>query len=64
LELLQKVNKETLDAVFAAITETETKPVNFITINASIRNPVINYLIDSVFKKTTEQVQMVKKFNQ
>jgi GNAT superfamily N-acetyltransferase len=63
-ELLQKVNKETLDAVFAAITETETKPVNFITINASIRNPVINYLIDSVFKKTTEQVQMVKKFNQ
>jgi ribosomal protein S18 acetylase RimI-like enzyme len=64
LELLQKVKKETLDAVFAAITETETKPVNFITINASIRNPVINYLMDSDFKKTTEQVQMVKKFNQ
>ncbi|WP_312476119.1 GNAT family N-acetyltransferase [Neobacillus sp.] len=59
-ELFGEVTEESIQAVFAAISEGERNPVCFITINASLSNPVIQYLLDHGFKKTTEQVQMVK----
>ncbi|CAH2712937.1 hypothetical protein BACCIP111895_00070 [Neobacillus rhizosphaerae] len=60
-ELFCEVTEESIQAVFASISEGERNPVCFITINASLSNPVIQYLMDHGFKKTTEQVQMVKK---
>jgi GNAT superfamily N-acetyltransferase len=60
VELLGEVTDERLQAVFSAITEQQTHPVSFMTVNASQSNPVIQYLMDQGFKKTTEQVQMVK----
>ncbi|MGG3563631.1 GNAT family N-acetyltransferase [Neobacillus rhizosphaerae] len=60
VEMLGEVTDETFQAVFAAITEQQTHPVSFMTVNASQSNPVIQYLFEQGFKKTTEQVQMVK----
>ena len=62
VELLGEVTEETLKAVFTAITEQQTHPVSFMTVNASQSNSVIQYLLEQGFKKTTEQVQMMKTF--
>ncbi|WML56340.1 GNAT family N-acetyltransferase [Neobacillus sp. PS2-9] len=60
VELVGEVTDETLQAVFSAITEQQNHPVSFMTVNASQSNPVIQYLLEQGFKKTTEQVLMVK----
>nr|WP_263327495.1 GNAT family N-acetyltransferase [Neobacillus sp. Marseille-Q6967] len=62
LELLE-VNADLMKAIFAAMTQEESRMVNFTTVNASLSNPAIKYLVENGFKKTTEQVQMVKCFN-
>jgi predicted acetyltransferase len=64
LELFDEVNEETIKAIFTSISGEQHKPVNFMTINASLSNPVIPLLLDLGFEKKTEQVQMVKKLNQ
>ncbi|WP_374725373.1 GNAT family N-acetyltransferase [Neobacillus drentensis] len=61
LELFDEVNEETIKAIFTSISEEQNKPVNFMTINASLSNPVIPLLLDLGFEKKTEQVQMVKQ---
>lgn len=61
VELMGEVTEETLQPVLSAITEQQTHPVSFMTVNASKSNPVIQYLLGRGFKITTEQVQMVKK---
>ncbi|MEH7356520.1 GNAT family N-acetyltransferase [Neobacillus drentensis] len=61
LELCGEVSEEIIQAVFSSISEGKSSPINFITINGSISNPVIQYLLNHGFKVTTEQVQMVKK---
>ncbi|WP_413300431.1 GNAT family N-acetyltransferase [Bacillus sp. 1P10SD] len=60
VELLGEVTDETVQAVFSAITEHQIHPISYMTVNASQSNPVIQYLLEQGFKKTTEQVQMVK----
>lgn len=60
-ELCGEVSEEIIQAVFSSISEGESSPINFITINGSLSNPVIQYLLNHGFKVTTEQVHMVKK---
>ena len=60
-ELCGDVSEEIIQAVFSSISGGESCPINFITINASLSNPVIQYLSSHGFKETTEQVQMMKK---
>jgi ribosomal protein S18 acetylase RimI-like enzyme len=64
LELFKEVSEESLKSVFTSISGDQNTPVNVMTINASLSNPVIRFLLDSGFQIKTEQVQMVKKFNQ
>ncbi|WML26990.1 GNAT family N-acetyltransferase [Neobacillus sp. OS1-33] len=64
LELFDRVNEETIKAIFTSISGEQQKTVNFMTINAPLSNPVIPLLLDLGFEKKTEQVQMVKKLNQ
>lgn len=61
LELLGNVSGETIDGIFAMITDFADVAVNIMTINASITNPAIQYLLEHGFNKTTQQVQMVRK---
>ncbi|MDQ0199600.1 GNAT family N-acetyltransferase [Neobacillus ginsengisoli] len=61
LELIQDFKEETIQAIFAKITDWENNPVNVITINASMKNVATQYLLNNGFTKTTEQVQMVKR---
>ncbi|MFK9090535.1 GNAT family N-acetyltransferase [Bacillus salipaludis] len=60
-KLLSEVSEEIIQAVFSSITEGESSPIHFITINASLSNPVIQYFMNNGFKLTTEQVQMERK---
>lgn len=60
LELLEKTKIGVLDSIFAYLSE-EDQSVIFTTVNASSANPAIQYLLENGFKKSTEQVQMVKK---
>jgi len=60
-KLLIEVSEEIMQAVFSSITGGESCPINVITINASLSNPVIQYLMNHGFKVTTEQVQMERK---
>lgn len=60
VELLGELTEENIQAIFAAMTEHLDHPVTYMTVNASQANPVIQYLLNQGFKKTTEQVQMVK----
>ena len=64
LELFAEVKEETMKSILISITEGNQRPVNFMTINASLTNPIIPILMDLGFEKKTEQVQMVKKMNQ
>ncbi|MGG1677114.1 GNAT family N-acetyltransferase [Neobacillus sp. NRS-1170] len=64
LELLEEVNTLNINAILAAITENAGDPVNFTIINGSMSNPVIQYLMEHGFNKTTEQVQMLKKITE
>lgn len=61
LELIQDYEEEAIQAIFTKITDGENNPVNFITINASMKNVATQYLLNNGFTKTTEQVQMVKR---
>jgi GNAT superfamily N-acetyltransferase len=61
LELFAEAKEETIKSIFTSISGETNNPVNFMTINASLTNPVIPFLLDLGFEKKTEQVQMVKK---
>lgn len=61
LELLQDTNTEVIQDMLAKMAESTNQDINIITINASVKNPVTQYLLENGFKITTEQVQMVKK---
>ncbi|MGG3470626.1 GNAT family N-acetyltransferase [Neobacillus pocheonensis] len=61
LELLVDVSGKTIDGIFTKITDHVDVAVNLMTINASLTNPAIQYLLENGFTKATEQVQMVKK---
>ncbi|MEH7155084.1 GNAT family N-acetyltransferase [Neobacillus drentensis] len=63
LEVLVESKIELIKSIFRTIPEENQKPLNFMTINASLSNLVIPILQDLGFEKTTEQVQMVKKIN-
>ncbi|WML48020.1 GNAT family N-acetyltransferase [Neobacillus sp. PS3-34] len=60
IELFEEVSESLVGSILSSITGQEGNSVNFITINASENNPVIQYFIKNGFKITTEQVQMVK----
>ena len=64
LELFAEVKEEMMKSILISITEGNQRHVNFMTINASLTNPIIPILMDLGFEKKTEQVQMVKKMNQ
>lgn len=61
LEIIQDYDEEMMQAIFAKIIGGGNNPVNFITINASMKNAATQYLLNNGFTKTTEQVQMVKR---
>ncbi|MEH7073169.1 GNAT family N-acetyltransferase [Neobacillus drentensis] len=63
LEVLVESKIELIKSILRTIPEENQKPLNFMTINASLSNLVIPILQDLGFEKTTEQVQMVKKIN-
>jgi GNAT superfamily N-acetyltransferase len=63
LQLLCEVNREIMDAVFANICSEASSQVSFMTINAPVSNPAIQFLMKHGFTKSVEQVQMVKKIN-
>ncbi|WP_251551870.1 GNAT family N-acetyltransferase [Neobacillus muris] len=50
-----------LNAIFANICGRTDQPVTFMTINTSVKNPIVPFLLAEGFQKTAEQVQMVKK---
>ncbi|WP_026566997.1 GNAT family N-acetyltransferase [Bacillus sp. UNC41MFS5] len=64
IELFAEAKEEMIKSILSSITGENPNPINFMTINASVSNPVIQILEDLGFVKTTEQVQMVKKMNQ
>ncbi|WP_256942333.1 hypothetical protein [Bacillus sp. OV166] len=61
LELFNDIKKETIKSIFTSISGEHQKPVNFMTINSILSNPVIPFLLDLGFEKKTEQAQMIKK---
>ncbi|MBV7504615.1 GNAT family N-acetyltransferase [Bacillus sp. sid0103] len=64
LELVAEVKKETVKSILTSIGGENLKSVTFLTINWSVANPVIPFLQELGFVKTTEQVRMMKKINQ
>lgn len=61
LELFEEVTEESIKSILTTIVGEQKTPVSVMTINASLSNPVIQFLLDNGFEKKTEQVQMVKK---
>ncbi|MFP5113136.1 GNAT family N-acetyltransferase [Bacillaceae bacterium C204] len=61
IELFEVPQEETFISILNSITGETNHPVNFMTINTSMTNPIIPILMDLGFEKKTEQVQMVKK---
>ncbi|MFL6562954.1 MAG: GNAT family N-acetyltransferase, partial [Bacillus sp. (in: firmicutes)] len=61
LELFEEVKQGTIQSIFPAISGEQQMSVNFITINASLSNPIVPILQNLGFVKTTEQVKMVKR---
>ncbi|WP_260871643.1 GNAT family N-acetyltransferase [Bacillus sp. X1(2014)] len=64
LEIFAELKEEMIKSILSSITRENQIPINFMTINASLSNPVTLILQDLGFVKTTEQVQMVKKIDQ
>ncbi|MEH7746198.1 GNAT family N-acetyltransferase [Neobacillus drentensis] len=64
LEIFAELKEESIKSIMSTITRENKNPINFMTINASLSNPVTLILQDLGFVKTTEQVQMVKKIDQ
>lgn len=60
LELLDEINNGLVDSFLANLSG-HNPSVAFTTVNSSTANPAIKYLMERGFKKSTEQVQMVKK---
>ncbi|MFH7818099.1 GNAT family N-acetyltransferase [Neobacillus thermocopriae] len=63
LELFSKIHNDIMDKILFSISGEVGNQVEFITINSSLSNPAIQYLLANGFQKTTEQVQMVKRLN-
>ncbi|WHY88380.1 GNAT family N-acetyltransferase [Neobacillus novalis] len=63
LELFSELTSEIINTILASICGEADNKVNIMTVNASVSNPVTQYLIENGFSKATEQVQMVKKIN-
>jgi predicted acetyltransferase len=64
LELFADVNETAIKSILNSITEEQHNNVSFMTINTPQTNPVSPLLLELGFEKKTEQVKMVKKFNQ
>jgi GNAT superfamily N-acetyltransferase len=63
IELLQRGNEKKLyPSIFKKIAGDEIEMVTFYTLNFSLENPATKYLLENGLKKTTEQVQMKKKY--
>jgi GNAT superfamily N-acetyltransferase len=61
LELVSELTSEIINTIMAGICGEAEHSVNIMTVNASVSNPVTQYLIENGFSKATEQVQMVKQ---
>ncbi|WHY69268.1 GNAT family N-acetyltransferase [Neobacillus sp. SuZ13] len=64
LEIFAELKEGTIKSILSSITRANQNPINFMTINSSLSNPVTFRLQDLGFVKTTGQVQMVKKIDQ
>ncbi|MFJ5716453.1 GNAT family N-acetyltransferase [Neobacillus sp. NPDC093127] len=63
LELFSEFTSDIINTIMAGICGEADHSVNIMTVNASLSNPVTQYLIENGFSKATEQVQMVKQVN-